>query len=221
MRLPLGIPLPALLFVAVGFAPIGSLFFALMGWVPLHLGAKIVVLPAVALALWAGFRYRSWGQRALLGFLAGVVATGAYDVLRLGLMWAGLWGDFIPAIGRMALLDHHAHPFWGYLWRFIGNGGGMGMAFAMLPWLGLRAGIAYGTAICGCLFLTLLIAPLAPQELFVLSPLTAAGALGGHIVYGAVLGWLTASWGARWLPAPAAVEKVVPAAESRVLSSES
>lgn len=217
MRHPLGIPLPAWIYVALGFAPIGSLFLALMTWVPLHVGAKVFVLPALALAIGLGLKHRTWGHRAMIGFLAGVVATGAYDVLRLSLMWAGLWGDFIPAIGRLAMLDHHAHPFWGYLWRFIGNGGGMGMAFAMLPWAGFRVGIAYGTAICFCLFGTLLVAPLAPAELFTLNPMTAAGALAGHVIYGGVLGWLTA----RWLPQPAVVEQVVPAAESAVLSPKS
>lgn len=211
MRLPLGIPWQAAVYVALGFAPIGSLFLALMDWIPLHLGAKIFVLPAIAVAIALGLRHRDWGQRAMIGFLAGIVATGAYDVLRLGLVWTGLWGDFIPAIGRLALLDHHAHPFWGYLWRFIGNGGGMGMAFAMLPWLGFWPGVAYGTAICFCLFGTLLLAPLAPQELFALTPMTAAGALAGHFIYGGMLGALCASWCARWLPAPRVLEHVVSA----------
>lgn len=210
MRLPFGIPYPRLLFFAIGFAPIAALCFALFGFVPLHLSAKFFVLPALAFGVYLGFRHRPWGRLALAGFLAGVVATGAYDVLRLGLVWAGMWGDFIPAIGRMALLDHQAHPFWGYLWRFIGNGGGMGLAFAMLPWRHLRAGVAYGTAICLCLFLTVLLAPNASRELFVLTPATAAGAMAGHWVYGALLGWLTASWGR----APETIERVVPASEA-------
>jgi hypothetical protein len=211
------------MFGVLGFAPIGALFLALMTWVPLHVGAKLFVLPAFAVAIALGCYDRTWGRKALIGFLAGVVATGAYDVLRLGLVWVGMWGDFIPAIGRMALLDHQAHPFWGYLWRYIGNGGGMGMAFPMLHWRGARPGMAYGTAICFCLFGTLLIAPMAPQELFILGPATAAGALGGHIVYGGVLGWLVGSWSKRWAPEPAALEHVVPATPetARVLSPES
>ncbi|MFP5503147.1 MAG: hypothetical protein ACLGIN_11715 [Candidatus Sericytochromatia bacterium] len=210
MRLPFGIPFPRALYFAIGFAPIAALCFALFGFVPLHLSAKFFVLPALAIGVAYGLRHRRWGRLALTGFLAGIVATGAYDVLRLGLVWAGMWGDFIPAIGRMALLDHQAHPFWGYLWRFIGNGGGMGLAFAMLPWRHLKGGVVYGTVICFCLFGTILLAPHASRELFTLGPATAAGALAGHWVYGAILGWLAGSWGR----APEAIERVVPQGEA-------
>jgi hypothetical protein len=141
-------------------------------------------------------RHPAWGRRALLGLVAGMVATGIYDLLRLGLAGAGLWGDPIPSIGRMALADPDAHPFWGYLWRFVGNGGGMGLAFAMLPWRGVRLGIAYGSSICLGLLGLLAAWPEAQLHFFPLTPVTAAGAMAGHWVYGAVLGGLTA----RWLP---------------------
>lgn len=216
MRLPFGIALPQALFFAIGFSPIAALCLALFSFVPLHLSAKFVVLPAMAFGLYLGFKHRYWGRLALAGFLAGVVATGAYDVLRLSLVWAGMWGDFIPAIGRMALLDHQAHPFWGYLWRFIGNGGGMGLAFAMLPWRRMSVGVAYGTVICFCLFGTILLAPLASKELFALGPATMAGAMAGHWVYGAILGWLTGSW---TQGASAPIERVVPKQEEGVGAS--
>jgi hypothetical protein len=178
----------------VGFAPIGALSMALLGLLPLHLGAALLVFPAAIAGLWLGWRERTWGRLALAGFAAGILATGAYDVLRLGLVWMGLWDDFIPQIGRMVLLDDDAHPVWGYLWRFLGNGGGMGLAFAVLPWRGPVAGAIYGTLICGCLFLTILLSPDAAQRLFTLSAATMAAALAGHWIYGAVLGGLTSSW---------------------------
>src|SRR4029450_7521207 len=133
---------------------------------------------------------------ALLGLLAGIIATGVYDILRIGLMFAGLWGDPIPSIGRLAPGDPPTAWYWGYVWRFVGNGGGMGIAFAMLPWRGVKLGIAYGTAVCLGLVAILYYFPVAQVHFFALTPPTAAGGMAGHWVYGAVLGWLTA----RWLP---------------------
>ena len=143
-----------------------------------------------------GLRYPAWGKRALLGLLAGIIATGVYDILRIGLMFAGLWGDPIPSIGRLAMGDPNTAWYWGYVWRFVGNGGGMGMAFAMLPWRGVKLGIAYGIAVCLGLVALLYFFPVAQVHFFALTPPTAAGGMAGHWVYGAVLGWLTA----RWLP---------------------
>jgi hypothetical protein len=125
-----------------------------------------------------------------------MIATGVYDILRIGLMFAGLWGDPIPSIGRLALNDPSTPWYWGYVWRFVGNGGGMGIAFAMLPWRGVKLGIAYGSAVCLGLVGLLYFWPVSQQHFFALTPATAAGGMAGHWVYGAVLGGLTA----RWLP---------------------
>jgi hypothetical protein len=72
----------------------------------------------------------------------------------------------------------------------------MGVAFAMLPWRGVKLGIAYGTAVCLGLVAILYFFPIAQLHFFALTPPTAAGGMAGHWVYGAVLGWLTS----RWLP---------------------
>ena len=187
---------PRLLFLAFGFAAITSLGVALAGAVPLPYGFHYAVIPAFTAMLLIGLRYPAWGKRALIGLVAGMIATGIYDILRLGLMLAGLWGDPIPSIGQLALDDPNAEWYWGYVWRFVGNGGGMGLAFAMLPWRGVKLGIAYGSAVCTGLVVLLYFWPVAQQHFFALTPATAAGGMAGHWVYGAVLGWLTA----RWLP---------------------
>jgi hypothetical protein len=187
---------PRVFFLTLGFAAITSLGVALAGAVPLPYGLRYAVVPAAAVLVLLGLRHPAWGKRALLGLVAGMIATGVYDVLRLGLMYMGLWGDPIPSIGRLALADPSADPVWGYVWRFIGNGGGMGLAFAMLPWRGIRLGIAYGSAICLGLLALLFYWPVAQAHFFPLTALTATGAMAGHWVYGGVLGWLTA----RWLP---------------------
>jgi hypothetical protein len=187
---------PRVFYLAFGFAAITSLGAALAGLVPLPYLFHFAVIPAFALMILLGIRYPAWGKRALLGLLAGMIATGVYDILRIGLMFAGLWGDPIPSIGRLALNDPSTQWYWGYVWRFIGNGGGMGVAFAMLPWRGVKLGIAYGTAVCLGLVALLYFFPIAQLHFFALTPPTAAGGMAGHWVYGAVLGWLTS----RWLP---------------------
>jgi hypothetical protein len=187
---------PRVFYLAFGFAAITSLGVALTGAVPLPYGFHYAVIPAYAVMTLLGLRYPAWGKRALIGLVAGMIATGIYDILRIGLMFAGLWGDPIPSIGQLALNDPDTPWYWGYVWRFVGNGGGMGVAFAMLPWRGVRLGIAYGSAICLGLVGLLYFWPVSQQHFFALTPLTAAGGMAGHWVYGAVLGWLTT----RWLP---------------------
>jgi len=187
---------PRLVFLALGFAAITSLAAAYSEMLPLPAGARFMLVPAVACILLTGFRHRTWGRRALVGWLAGIIATGIYDMLRLGLVLVGTWDDPIPRIGQLLFLDPDANWLWGYVWRFLGNGGGMGLAFAMLPWRGVRFGIAYGTLICLGLFGVLAIWPVAQVHFFPLTPVVGVGAMAGHWVYGAVLGALTT----RWLP---------------------
>ncbi len=180
-----------LVFAIIGFVPIGCLCAALFGILPLHLTVRWVVLPFTILTMLVALYYRDAGQRALYGLLAGMAATLIYDIARMVFVAAGLWGDFIPIIGQLALDDPSASPFWGYGYRYLYDGGAMGITFAMLPWWrSWRWGLAFGVSVCLCLFATLLLAPLAQDLLFVLSPATAITALVGHMIYGSVLGWL-------------------------------
>jgi len=201
---------PRLVFLALGFAAITSLAAAYSEMLPLPEGARFVLIPAVACIVLVGLRHREWGRRALVGWLAGIIATCIYDTLRLGLMLAGLWEDPIPRIGQLLFTDPNANWLWGYIWRFLGNGGGMGLAFAMLPWRGVRFGIAYGTCICLGLFGVLATWPVAQVHFFPLTPVIAAGAMAGHWVYGAVLGWLTARWLPPARPSPATGDRLAP-----------
>lgn len=185
-------PLPAVLFfIAFGFVPIGCLTLALLGWVPLHLGALFIAPPALAIAALLGWWRKDWGRRALTGLAAGILATAAYDMFRLTVVFSGGMDDFIPVIGELLWRDPDAHPLWGYLWRFLGNGGCMGVAFAMLPWHSVRAGLLYGTAICCCLFALLVVSPQAQTLLFTPTPFTIAVSLIGHWIYGAMLAVVT------------------------------
>jgi hypothetical protein len=187
---------PRLLFLVVGYAAITCLAAAYAEKIPLPITASLIVIPAAGIIFNMGMRYPAWGRRALVGWISGIVATIIYDCLRLALVKVGIWGDPIPGIGRLVFSDPHANFAWGYLWRFMGNGGGMGIAYTMLPWRGWKTGVAYGTLICTGLIGLLYFFPVAQVHFFPLTPVTAIGGYAGHWVYGAVLGGLT-SW---WLP---------------------
>jgi hypothetical protein len=187
---------PRMIFVALGFTAIGPLALAYVEAMPLPVSARLILLPAAVIVILLGMRYREWGRRALIGWVAGIVATMIYDCLRLGLVKVGIWGDPIPGIGRLLLDDPDANWMWGYAWRFMGNGGGMAIAFTMLPWRGVKAGIVYGSMICSGLVAVLAFWPVAQEHFFPLTPITAAGGFAGHWVYGGVLGYITS----RFLP---------------------
>ena len=182
-------PAPRLFFLAYGFLPIGCLSLALQGLVPLHLMAAFVIIPATVGAILLGRMDRTWGRQALAGLLSGMIAVATYDVVRGAFVIAGAMNDPIPGIGRMALADPTASPLWGYAWRFVWNGGAMGIAFSMLPFRGVRSGLLFGLFVCGCLFATLAVSQAAQHSFFTLAPHNVAIALVGHLVYGAVLGW--------------------------------
>ena len=180
-------------FFAVGFAPITALALSIIGWIPLHISAPLFVLPmacaGAVLAMW----HSGYGRLAGQGLLVGMLAVLIYDCTRVPFIMVGMWGDFIPNIA-MHLFDS-PDPNWlvGYGWRYVGNGGGMGLAFVVgynvfrprvHPW---GVGVGYGVAIWGCLLLTLSIAPHGEELLFALTPLTITLSLIGHVVYGSVL----------------------------------
>jgi len=186
-------------YFAIGFAPIAALAISLMGFLPLSVSAPALVGPAAALGLVLGLRFPRYGVLALKGFAIGVAAVTVYDAVRLPLILLGLWGDFIPNIGKWLLDSPQPNALVGYIYRYVGDGGGMGMAFVVAFTLLLRrrlrclgAAVAYGVAIWGCLLLTLLLSPHGQELMFRLTPTTLALSLLGHLVYGATIGVLLA-----------------------------
>jgi hypothetical protein len=119
-----------------------------------------------------------------------MVATALYDLVRFTFLWTGLMShDPIPHIGVALGL----HPAWvfGYLWRYLGNGGGLAVAFSVLGLKGVRAGVLYGLSVCGGLLALLVVCPHAQEVLFPLTLATVLMATIGHAVYGAVLGTIS------------------------------
>jgi hypothetical protein len=181
-------------YFAIGFTPIAALAISLLGLLPLTIAAPALVVPALVLGIVLGVRFPHHGRLALQGFGIGVLAVALYDGTRVPFILAGVWGDFIPNIGKWLLGSAEPNLVVGYLYRYVGDGGGMGMAFTVAfcllrPRLGyMQAAIGYGLAIWCCLLLTLLLAPHGQQLMFRLTPTSLGLSLLGHLVYGAAIG---------------------------------
>ena len=186
----------SLAYFAIGFSPITALALTLFGLWPLNVGALVIVLPSVMLVILMGLKFPRHGLLSLIGWGMGLTAVSLYDLTRLPFIWTGIWRDFIPNIG--GLLLGMLEPNWlaGYLWRYLGNGGGMGLAFTVVysllkPKVERRAaGLLFGVGVWACLMITLLFSANGMKILFTLTPTKVAISLVGHVVYGAVLGIL-------------------------------
>lgn len=185
-------------FFIIGFSPIVSLSLSAFTVLPLHYSGPLIILPIIGLILFLCGRYRSIAELFLKGVLTGIIAVIIYDAFRLPFVFSGHFKDFIPKIGNYLFNTTDIHWTIGYLWRYIGNGGGMGMAFCMIvPFFPLRwklklklIGIFYGILIFACLIGTVYLSPFGTKYLFKPSLFTGFIAFVGHVIYGYVLGSL-------------------------------
>lgn len=179
-----------LVLVPVGFLPVTLIAATAFGVAGLRDLALYLLVPALVLAAAVLVRFPTFSGTALRALGAGIVATALYDAYRGSFLGLGLMQtDPIPHIGVALHLD----PAWvfGYLWRYLGNGGGMAVAFFALGFRGVRAGVLYGLFVCSGLLFVLVAAPYGQEMLFPLNGTTLVMAIGGHVIYGAVLGWIT------------------------------
>lgn len=193
----------ATLIAGIGFAPISALALSLMGVFTLPVATLVLVMPALAAAVALCRHRRGCARLMRRGFVMGMVAVACYDAVRLPFTMAGWLEDFIPAIGAMLVGEGPHHAIVGYLWRYLGNGGGLGLAFvsafALLAphfttsvpprttrWIAL----GFGAAVWSCLIATLAVSPQGEEVMFVISPLTLLLSLIGHLVFGHTLGCL-------------------------------
>lgn len=182
-------------FILAGFMPVSSIALHCIGVLPLQHCLFFLVVPMFAGMFLLGLLTPGMTRVAARGWIAGVVAVALYDCSRVPFILYG-WGDFIPKIGAW-LLDTEDPGAWvGYAWRYIGNGGGLGMAFFMLIKATgfsrnfLRAGIEFGLFVFLCLVVLLCTFKEAQDMMFRITPLTFAGSFTGHVIYGATLGFM-------------------------------
>jgi hypothetical protein len=184
-------------YMGIGFSPIGALALTIAGLWSLSVGSMVMIVPSIVLALLLGVISPRHGRTALEGFIAGIVAVLIYDMVRWDFVAFRLWGDFIPNIGGW--LDGSDAPNWllGYGFRWLGDGGGMGLTFMVAartfaPALARRSplplAIGYGLFIWMCLLVTLIASPDGQSRLFPITPTTLLLSWIGHVVYGSVLG---------------------------------
>lgn len=125
------------------------------------------------------------------GWVSGLIGVLCYDLTRIPFMYAG-WDDFIPSLGGW--ITNSEQNFWvGYLWRYLGNGAGLGLVFSLLVYFFnitkvLIFGLIFGILVCIGLDIVLLTSSSAQEMMFNVTPITCIGGLVGHITFGVVLG---------------------------------
>jgi len=185
---------------AAGAAPVLAIPVQVFGLLPLTDSARWVVLPlsVAAVGLMAGGSgYGRWARR---GFLAGLLAVSGYDAVRLPMVVLGWWPDFIPRLGGWILGTGVPNPIVGYLWRYLGDGGGIGLAFfvtcgvlarirpGLLRRYPIGLAVGYGVFVWSGLVATIALSVRGAGLLFPLTPASLALSLLGHLIYGAILG---------------------------------
>lgn len=186
-----------LTYIVLGPSAILGLSLAYAEVLPLGVVFAAFVAPAYLIMIIIGILFPEWGRRAAVGFTAGIIATLIYDVVRLALTFALGLPDPIPHIGLM-LMGPDAYfgggEWWwvGYLWRFFGNGAGMGIVYAMLSnwWFNMKGGWIYGEIVGTGMFILLLLFPVSQLHLFVLNGIVVVNGILGHWAYGMSLGWI-------------------------------
>jgi hypothetical protein len=138
-----------------------------------------------------------WARK---GLVAGLAAVTAYDALRIPVSFTGLWSDFIPRLGGWVIGTNDDQLLVGYLWRYIGDGGGIGMAFfvfcgvvasvrpSLITTHPMLLSLGYGVFIWLGLVLTVVLTPHGAEMLFPMTQAKFFLSLLGHLVYSAVLG---------------------------------
>jgi hypothetical protein len=136
------------------------------------------------------------------GLMAGMVACIVYDGARLFAVHVlGLMGDFIPVMGSFVTgePDTTGSAAVGYVWRYIGDAGGLGVAFFVVAFaLGIDrwknvyavlASVAFAVfPTWAGLMATVALLPRGEEMMFPLNLATVTITLVGHLIFGLVLG---------------------------------
>ncbi|MCD2191316.1 hypothetical protein [Actinomycetospora soli] len=173
---------------------------------PMHLSAGLLIVPAtILLACLAVFAPTPEDRLITVGLRWGIAATAVYDLVRLDTVaLLGWWADFIPTMGTWLLdLDPDQLVLGGvagYVWRYAGDGGGLGVVFVVLTaatglrHLGQRMVVTAAVLFAvgptwGGLIATVALTSRGQQMMFPLTPTTITLSLLGHVVFGLVLGF--------------------------------
>lgn len=184
----------AALIAYLGTSAVGAIALHVLGIADLYLTARLIVLPAFIGILVLGLHNVDLGKDLLRGWTYGVISVLIYDLSRIPFILMG-WDDFIPVIGDWMMGHEGAHGHLGYLWRYVGNGGGLGLSCYILykyfkPRLSpLVFGVLFGLSVWLCLDIVLLFER-AREMMFEPTTLNVIGSFTGHLVFGLCLGLL-------------------------------
>jgi hypothetical protein len=188
------------LLVLAGAMPVSAIPIFVLDWLPMNDSAPFIVAPLALVAISFMLRRTAEGIWAARGAVAGLAAVLAYDTLRLPLVWTDIWPDFIPRLGGWVSGQRGSNTVVGYLWRYFGDGAGIGLAYFVFCGLALAirpqlivkrpvlASVGYGVLVWAGLMATVALPARGEQLLFHLTPSTVSLSLTGHLIYGAVLG---------------------------------
>jgi hypothetical protein len=188
------------LLMLAGAMPVSSIPLFVMGWVSMTSAALFMVLPSALVGLVLVAHGSREGLWALRGFLAGLVAVSAYDAVRMPLVWLNIWPDFIPRLGGWITGAGGRDALVGYTWRYLGDGGGIALAYfvfcsvVLMVRPGLVAArpvllsVGYGVFVWSGLIATVALPARGEELLFALTPASFLLSLLGHLIYGSVLG---------------------------------
>jgi hypothetical protein len=194
-----------LLFLVLASLPLLAISAHVFGLVAQRTSAMFVILPlATTLAVLKAVVPHRADRIIGRGFVMGMVACLVYDSFRLCTVYVLGWmGDFIPTMGTWITGDPDIRvgAAVGYLWRYIGDGGGLGVAFWIIAfvagidrWARRSANVVLITVVFAVfpvwtgLIATAALAKRGEEMLFVLTPATVSITLIGHVVFGVVLG---------------------------------
>ena len=184
------------LFVAAGALPVLTIAFHTFGFLSIHDAARFLVVPSAIIAVVLCLMRVPETAVVVHGLVAGLVGVLAYDGARIPFVLAGIWPDFIPQLGAWILGDAEGtNLVIGYTWRWIGDGGGMAVVFALgcalLNWRRhlVVTGVLYGIFVWSGLMGTILLSANGSELLFPITPVNFVASLIGHLIYGSVLGW--------------------------------
>lgn len=204
MRAPGAVPPRVAVHVVLAALPLLSITAHVAGLVPMHVSAGLVVIPTALVLLVLGiFAPMPEDRLVVEGLRWGILATAVYDVFRLDTVaFLGWWGDFIPTMGTWLIdVDPSQRVLGGvagYVWRYAGDGGGLGVVFLVLaastglrrlgPRVTTAAAVLFAVGpTWGGLMVTVLL-PRGQQLMFPLTPTTVTLSFVGHVIFGIVLG---------------------------------
>ncbi len=192
------------LHLVLAAVPLLAISAQVFGLFSMRSATALIVIPlAVLVILISVFAFRASDRIIVSGFLWGVVACVVYDAFRLDTVYMlGWWDDFIPRMGSWITGGEPgswAGAVVGYGWRYIGDGGGIGITFFVLAvafGLGRRtrtdavlAAVAFAVfPVWTGLIATVAFAPRGQEMMFPLTVTTVTLSLIGHLIFGVVLG---------------------------------